>query len=447
MNSVLVVDDDEQMRKALYAALKRKGYKVECASSGDEALWKLGKETYNALVSDIKMPGISGIELLKEVKRINPSIPVLMMTAYGTIETAIEAMKIGASDYILKPFSTEIIEAALSRALSPDLLPESVSGIIARSEKMRSLLEIAKNVAPTSATVLITGESGTGKELLAMYLHTLSERPSGPFVSVNCASIPDGLLESELFGHEKGAFTGATARRTGKFELADGGTLLLDEIGEMGLELQAKLLRVLQQREIDRVGGRNPVPVDIRVIATTNRELYKEVSEGRFREDLFYRLNVFPFKLPALRERPEDIEILAEHYLKLYSVQYNKKIQSIGPEAMDSLIVNPWKGNIRELANVIERAVLLCSNGELTVSDLYYGDEMSTPSSTKSVKPPAENSVRGFRTIREMEKELILKTVSEANGNRMEAAERLGISVRTLRNKLNEYNTEVKNSA
>ena len=447
MNSVLVVDDDEQMRKALLAALKRKGYKVECASSGDEALWMLGKQSYNALVSDIKMPGLSGIELLKEVKRINASMPVLLMTAYGTIETAIEAMKIGASDYILKPFSTEIIEAALSRALSPDLLPESVSGIIAGSEIMRDLLAIAKNVAPTSATVLITGESGTGKELLARYLHNLSDRDSGPFVSVNCASIPDGLLESELFGHEKGAFTGATARRTGKFELADGGTLLLDEIGEMGPDLQAKLLRVLQQREIDRVGGRNPVQVDIRVIATTNRDLYKEVSEGRFREDLFYRLNVFPFKLPALRERPEDICLLAEHYLKLYSLQYNKKIKCIGPEAMDSLIINPWKGNIRELANVIERAVLLCSNGELTVEDLYYGDEMPGASSFNSVKAHSEVNIGGLGTIREMEKELILQTVSEADGNKMEAAERLGISVRTLRNKLNEYNSEVKNSA
>ncbi|MEE9543295.1 MAG: sigma-54 dependent transcriptional regulator [Thermodesulfobacteriota bacterium] len=429
---ILVVDDEAQMRKALEAVLERKGYEVVVAENGAEALLKIKAGAFDAMITDIKMPGMSGIELLRSVRAVNPSLPILMMTAYGTIENAIEAMKEGASDYILKPFPSEIIESAVARALG-GAAKDTESGLKVKDEKMKELLEVAKNIAPTAATVLITGESGTGKELLARYIHSLSDRSEKPFVSVNCASIPEGLLESELFGHEKGAFTGALAKRIGKFEQADGGTLLLDEVGEMGLQLQAKLLRVLQEREIDRVGGSGPVKVDIRVIATTNKELKAEASAGGFREDLYYRLNVFPFTLLPLRERPDDIELLSRHFLDLFADRYAKPVTDIESTAMKSLMHNPWKGNVRELENVMERAVLMSSSGALTLDNLYYGEEVPV----RSEMPEVANG-----TIREMEKELILKAIEDCDGNKTQAAKKLGISIRTLRNKLKEYSVE-----
>ncbi len=427
-----MVDDEAQMRKALEAVLERKGYEVVVAENGAEALLKIKAGAFDAMITDIKMPGMSGIELLRSVRAVNPSLPILMMTAYGTIENAIEAMKEGASDYILKPFPSEIIESAVARALG-GAAKDTESGLKVKDEKMKELLEVAKNIAPTAATVLITGESGTGKELLARYIHSLSDRSEKPFVSVNCASIPEGLLESELFGHEKGAFTGALAKRIGKFEQADGGTLLLDEVGEMGLQLQAKLLRVLQEREIDRVGGSGPVKVDIRVIATTNKELKAEASAGGFREDLYYRLNVFPFTLLPLRERPDDIELLRRHFLELFADRYSKPVTDIESTAMKSLMHNPWKGNVRELENVMERAVLMSSSGALTLDNLYYGEEVPV----RSEMPEVANG-----TIREMEKELILKAIEDCDGNKTQAAKKLGISIRTLRNKLKEYSVE-----
>ncbi len=430
---LLVVDDEAQMRKALDAALKRKGYEVETASDGIAALSLLKGGDFNAVISDVKMPGMTGVELLRSIKVLKPEMPVVMMTAYGTIESAIEAMKEGASDYILKPFSTEVIERAVTKALAPEH-SELEGGIIAKSAKMLEILSIAKSIAATTATVLITGESGTGKEMLARYIHNSSDRSDKPFVSVNCASIPEGLLESELFGHEKGSFTGALERRIGKFEQSDGGTLLLDEVGEMGILLQAKLLRVLQEKEIDRVGGKKPVPVDIRIIATTNRDLRHEVREKRFREDLFYRLNVFPFALPPLRERQGEIELLSEHFLKIFSERYAKKASAISADATASLKRNPWQGNIRELLNVMERAVLLSSGEEITLDNLYYGDpEPSAPSTT-------------IKTLRDMEREMIYKAIDEADGNRSRASESLGISARTLRNKLKEYEVEEKDA-
>jgi two-component system response regulator FlrC len=433
---VLVVDDESQMRKALRAVLENSAYEVSTAEDGEGALVKLKEDSFDLLISDIKMPGMSGIELLRSVRALDASLPILMMTAYGTIENAIEAMKEGASDYILKPFPSEIIESAVAKALRVGA-PDGDTGFKVKDEKMTEILEVAKNIAPTAATVLITGESGTGKELLARYIHSLSDRLQAPFVSVNCASIPEGLLESELFGHEKGSFTGAHQKRIGKFEQADGGTLLLDEIGEMGLLLQTKLLRVLQEREIDRVGGSEPIKVDIRVIATTNKDLKAEVEAGAFREDLYYRLNVFPFTLPSLRERPDDIELLSMYFLKLFAERYSKEVVGIDKGAMESLMQNPWRGNVRELENVMERAVLMSSTSSLTLDNLYYGEEVPVKSEVPTVSSG---------TIREMEKELILKAIDGSDGNKTQAAKKLGISIRTLRNKLKEYALEEENS-
>ena len=427
MSRLLVVDDEAQMRRALKAVLKRKGFDVVVAEDGRQALSKLDEGGFNAVISDVRMPRMSGIELLRSIKKKHLEVPVLMMTAYGTIEDAIDAMKEGAIDYILKPFSAEIIESALKKALAPEGAAGG-KGIVAKSKKMAEILSVAASIAPTTATVLITGESGTGKELLARFIHASSDRADAPFITVNCASIPDGLLESELFGHEKGAFTGADRLRIGKFEKADGGTLLLDEIGDMGLSLQAKLLRALQEREIDRVGGKKPIPVDIRIISTTNIDLKSAVSEKTFREDLFYRLNVFPFILPPLRERPEDIEYLAAHFLRVFSKKYSRPAATLAKSALTSLKRNPWKGNIRELENVMERAVLIADGREITVEHLYYGEEEPVLSEEKR---------RG--TIRDMERRLITDALSDSSGNKSKAAESLGITTRTLRNKLKEY--------
>ncbi len=433
MQKVLVIDDDRQMRIALSEVLRRRGYEVVAEERGESALVRLSRESFGAVVTDVKMPGMSGLEVLRSVKRVAPHIPVLMVTAFGTIENAIEAMKEGAKDYILKPFSPDHIDSALKRVISTGY--DEDSGIVTRDEKMKEILDIARGIAPTQATVLITGESGTGKELLARYIHRYSNRSEKPFVAINCASIPDGLLESELFGYEKGAFTGAVSTRKGKFEMADGGTLLLDEVGEMGLQLQAKLLRVIQQREIDRLGGSRPVQVDIRIIATTNRELAKEVREGRFREDLFYRLNVFPLRLPPLRERREDIPLLADYFLKCFCQRNSRKIMGIDEEAMESLKRHPWKGNVRELENVIERAVLICRGDYISKEMLFYGegDESETLHEDKDFRP------HPGRLLKDMERDLIYRTLKETDGNKTKAAKALGISIRTLRNKLKEY--------
>jgi len=436
MHRLLVVDDEAQMRMALYEVLKRRGYEVVTVENGEDALVWLAKERFSAVITDVRMPGMSGLQLLRSVKRVSPGLPVLMITAFGTIEDAINAMKEGARDYILKPFSPDLIDSAIKKVLV-SRQDERGSGIITCNKRMLEILDIAREIAPTSVTVLIMGESGTGKELLARFIHASSNRKDGPFVAVNCVSIPEGLLESELFGHEKGAFTGAISKRMGKFEMANGGTLLLDEIGEMGLQLQAKLLRVLQEREIDRVGGRNPVSVDIRVIATTNRDLRKEVEAKRFREDLFYRLNVFPILLPPLRERLEDIPLLAGHFLKLFSERNGKGVREIKEDAMECLKNHPWKGNVRELENVMERAVLLCKDEAISPTDLFYGEE-----SMEEAETSLNWGFQGAGTLRDMERGLIYRTLQDTGGNRTRAARVLGISVRTLRNKLKEYSGE-----
>lgn len=433
---VLIVDDDSQMRIALREAVARLGYPVEVTDNGRSAIEKLQSSACSMVITDMRMPGMDGIALIKEIKRLSPNIPVLVITGYGTVENAVLAMKSGATDYLMKPFSYETlhkaIESMLSRnggcSTSPPIKDGNTIVIpLTDNPEMKKIISLAENLAMSDITVLITGESGTGKELLARYIYQRSNRTKGPFVAINCAAIPESLLESELFGYEKGAFTGAHEKRKGKFELAHGGVLLLDEIGEMPLHLQAKLLRVLQEKTVDRIGGTKPVPVDVRVIATTNRDLFKEIREGRFREDLYYRLNVFPIKLPPLRERPEDIPLLSRWFLERYADSHQKSIKGISNSAMEILKKRPWKGNVRELENVIQRAVFLCQGEIIEPEHLIFED--------------TEVTFKGGK-IRDLEKELILKTLEETRGNKTLAAKILGVSVRTIRNKLAQYRQE-----
>ena len=422
---ILVVDDDAQMRLALNEAIQRLGYRAVLCDSGADAIGKLNQAPYALIVTDMKMPKMDGLSFLREVRRRIGNLPVLVITGFGTVENAVETMKEGATDYLMKPFSfdtlSRTIESIMARLSSDRELRTA-------NPAMQRLVQLAGNLAANDITVLIQGESGTGKELLARHIHQMGRRKNKPFIAVNCAAIPDNLLESELFGHEKGAFTGAMERKKGKLELADSGTILLDEIGEMPLLLQAKLLRVLQEREIDRVGGKEPVPVDVRVIATTNRDLGEECAGGRFREDLFYRLNVFPLKVPPLRERPEDVTLLAEAFIKSYSALAGKNIRGCAAEVIERLHMKPWRGNVRELENVMQRAVFLCNNEVIGTADLMFDNGVE----------PEENPGQNGR-IHDMEKEMILKTLKEVNGNKTKAAKILGVSVRTVRNKLSEY--------
>jgi DNA-binding NtrC family response regulator len=423
MNPILVVDDDHQMRTALKEAISRVGFQAVLSGDGQDALQKLNHSAFSLIVTDMKMPKMDGLSLVKEIRRRIGNVPILVITGFGTIQDAVEVMKEGVSDYLLKPFSFEALMAKI-RSLMERLQQER--DLITDSPKMVRVLSIAEEVAPSDTSILIYGESGTGKELLAGTIHKKSLRNNKILVAINCAAIPDSLMESELFGHEKGAFTGATDKKIGKFEFAQNGTILLDEIGEMSLNLQAKLLRVLQEREITRVGGNQAIPIDIRVIATTNRDLYKEAQEGRFREDLFYRLNVFPIHIPPLRERPEDISLLARHFLKSFSKVLGKAIEGFTPQAMEALLERPWRGNIRELQNTIQRSVHLCRGELIDVSDFMIEAQV----------PPASPSAG---KIKDFEKDMILKTLKEVRGNKTKAAKILGVSVRTVRNKLHEY--------
>ena len=446
-NQILVVDDEGSMRLALSEALRRGGYAVDTASDGFEALQKFRREQFHMVITDVKMPKMSGLEVLKEIKRVSPRTPVIMVTAYGTIQNAVDAMKEGASDYILKPFSYEDLESAVKRVMMMSI-PSSGQGrgrsgggrsksrvIVTQHPKMQKLLDLARNIASSNATVLIQGESGTGKELLARFIYENSPRRDKPFVAINCAAVPENLLESELFGHEKGSFTGALTQRIGRFEMANGGTVLLDEVSEMSLQLQAKLLRVLQEFELDRVGGRTPISIDVRVVATTNQNLRRAVGEGKFREDLFYRLNVIPLTIPPLRERLEDISLLVEHFLRRNGEKGGPTREiAISREAQALLLKYDWKGNVRELENFLERAALVCEDGVIHPRHFFLDGV---------VKPRTESSgVSVGSTLREMEKQLILKTLEEVGENRTHAAKVLGVSIRTLRNKLNEYRAE-----
>jgi len=420
---ILVVDDDAQMRTALSEAIQRLGYSATLCDNGVDALGKLTHAAYSLIITDMKMPRMDGLTFLKEVRKRVGNLPVLVITGFGTVENAVETMKEGATDYLMKPFSFDTLTKSIGSIMarvSPD------RDLLTASPDMQRIVQLAGDLAANDITVLITGESGTGKELLARHIHRRSRRKDKPFVAVNCAAIPENLLESELFGHEKGAFTGAAERKKGKVELADSGTILLDEIGEMPMLLQAKLLRVLQEREIDRVGGKEPVKVDVRVIATTNRDLAKECAEGRFREDLFYRLNVFPLRVPPLRERPEDIPLLAEHFIRNFSAVAGKTIRGCSEEVIADLQQMPWRGNVREFENVLQRAVFLCSSDTVGRGDLM-------------VDHAGPHPVGANGKLKDMEKDMIMKTLKEVNGNKAKAAKLLGVSVRTVRNKLSEY--------
>jgi DNA-binding NtrC family response regulator len=442
---VLVVDDESLMQDFLKEALSRSDYSVDLASTGEEALEKIKDKDYDIILSDIRMPQMSGMELLKVTKEYVPDAKVVMMTAYGTVENAVEAMKLGAFDYVMKPFSADEIELVLKRAfehkrliLENRLLRSELAGkyrfenIVGKSPQIQKIFELVDVVADTKATVLITGESGTGKELIAKAIHYNSPRKDGPFIKINCAAFPEGLVESELFGHEKGAFTGAIRKSRGRFELADGGTLLLDEVSEISPGLQAKLLRVLQEREFERVGSGETIQVDVRIISTSNKNLREQIEKGKFREDLFYRLNVIPMLIAPLRERKEDIPILAEHFLKKYNLENKRSIEGISQKVYEMFMEYPWPGNVRELENYIERAVVTSKGKILIPSDfpkeIFFGKAYSSP-----------ETIGVGCSISEAEKRLILKTLEAEGGNRTKAAEILEISTRTLRNKLQEY--------
>ena len=445
--TVLVVDDDERLRSTLAVALKDSGYQVTEATDVEQAMAELKRRPFGLVISDVNMAGGSGIEVLSQSRERWPDTPVILVSGGSTVSEAVEAMRQGAFDFVLKPYDIELMEQIAYRAmrlsrLAPPLPEPAVPAkvmddrpIITRDKALNNLLKTARKVAASKATVLISGESGTGKELLARFVHHHSDRSTGPFVAVNCAALPENLLESELFGHEKGAFTGAISKKEGRFELANGGTLLLDEISEMDPALQAKLLRALQENEIDRVGGRRPVAVDVRVIATTNRILKESVQQGEFRQDLYYRLNVIPLHIPPLEERRGDVGLLIDHFLEKFSRRDGRERPKLSPEAERTLLGRPWPGNVRELENVIERAVLLSSDGEVTPASFLFDDELDMGQESDG----AGVDVSEFGTLKDMERAMIYSTLDRTEGNRTQAAKLLGISVRTLRNKLAEY--------
>lgn len=377
MYNILIVDDDEQMRVALCTSIKYLGFNAASAKNAKEALKHLKSQDFDVIISDLKMPKIDGIEFLKKVKE-SKDIPFIMITAVGSVESAVESMKLGAFDFILKPFSNDTLKKVIDLAISHrDTLAKNfkndrqISSFVVESQKMKEILQVVDKVAKTDATILLIGESGTGKEVVARYIHNNSSRSRKPFIGLNCAAIPDNLLENELFGHEKGSFSGATCQHKGKFEQACGGSLLLDEITEMPLALQAKLLRVLQEKVVDRIGSKQPIPIDARIICTTNKSVENEVKEGRFREDLYYRINVFPIKIPPLQDRKEDIEPLVIYFLKKYTALFNKTINYLSDEALEILKGYNWPGNVRELENVVERAVVLCSSDTIKKEDIF----------------------------------------------------------------------------
>ena len=452
---ILVADDDPQMQLAIKATLSRRGHEVLVVPDGRAALEALEADSFDLIISDQRMPEMTGQELLAAMQKREVSTPFIMITAHGTINQAVEAMQLGAADFVTKPFSGEDLERVVERVVSPESRvfrsrsrkPRRGRPIVSNDPVMIRILEVAEAVARSDATVLVQGESGTGKELIARLIHTASPRVDQAFVAVNCAALPATLLESELFGHEKGSFTGAMQKKIGKFELAHGGTLLLDEISEMDLALQAKLLRVLQEREVDRVGGRDPISVDVRVVATTNRNLEDAVNNNKFRSDLYYRLNVIPITLPPLRERRGDIRLLVEHFMDHF---LGVEAPTLPAEVLRALENHSWPGNIRELQNAVERAAILSRGATPQESDFLIKSTGHKPlSSTIEVmhcQPEGGTSmsesdllIKSGTTVQEMEKRLIVETLRSTDDNRTQAAKLLGISIRTLRNKLHEY--------
>ena len=442
---ILIVDDDSPHRSMLRTVLRGWGYAVEEAEDGAAAVEQVKARAFDAVLTDVRMARLDGIAALREIREWNPSIPVLIMTAWSSVQNAVDALRLGAYDYLTKPLELDELKLALERALDHTRLAresqepgraqsEASSLQLGRSEAMRELVEMVETVAPTEATVLVSGESGTGKELVARAIQAASTRRDKPFVTINCAALAENLLESELFGHEKGAFTGADRRREGRFVQAHGGTLFLDEIGEMPLSLQAKLLRVLQQGEVQRVGCDETIKVDVRVIAATNRVLADEVAAGRFREDLFYRLNVIGLEVPPLRARREDIPLLASTFLERHAAANRKTIKGFTPQAMDAMLRYGWPGNVRELENAVERAVIL-SGGE-------YIAERALPLAVQNAPVPdadGEELALGSMSLEDVERKAIEATLRETEDNKSEAARRLGITRATLHSKLKKY--------
>lgn len=452
-NSILVVEDDAGLREALIDTLEMSGIDCVAADSAEQAMILLKQNSYSLVVSDVQMGAMSGLDLLRSIKLNYPELPVLMMTAYATIDDAVEAMRLGAIDYMAKPFAPEVLLNMVSRYL-PEKEKETDGPIVADPSSIK-LLELASKVARSDASVMVLGPSGSGKEVLARFIHDKSNRSDAPFVAINCAAIPENMLEATLFGYEKGAFTGAIQACPGKFELAQGGTILLDEITEMDLGLQAKLLRVLQEREVERLGGRKTIELDVRVLATSNRDLKEAVSENLFREDLYYRLNVFPLMWKPLAERPGDIIVLAEHLIERHCLKSKEPIAQLSEGAKQKLLSHAWPGNVRELDNVIQRALILCDGNSIHQDDVFI-EELLTVDIKPVATPPHNAPVYQEQPVevnldtvpqvseqgnykdelKDKEHRIILETLARCNGKRKEVAETLGISPRTLRYKL-----------
>ncbi len=446
---ILVVDDEPLQREMLVDYLAGQGHYAAGAENGEKAIARIQSGTFDLMLIDYKMPGKSGVEVLKEAKAINPGIDAVIITAYGTVETAVAAMKSGAVDYISKPVNLEALSMLISRVSERRTLIRenemlrreleknrfSASGIIYKSEKMSALVNMAGRVAPSAATVLIQGETGTGKELFARLIHRASPRARAPFVAVNCGAIPEGLIESELFGHEKGAFTGAHQRRIGYFEQADGGTLFLDEIGELPPDVQVKLLRFLQERRFQRVGGDRVLDADVRIISATHQDLESRLKDKTFREDLFYRINVIVLNIPPLRERKEDIPELVDHFVSRFAGRYGSRVASVSREAMDMLMKYEFPGNVRELENIVERGVVIARGAVITQNELPFGSDGRN--SPEKQMPEDEGSIQ--EAVEALERRMIGKALAEAGSNQSRAAGQLGLSERMLRYKLKKY--------
>jgi len=445
MASILIVEDEPKMRRLLELNLGEEGFTTHAAADAEAGLKLLNRETIDLVVTDFKLPGMNGLEFLQAIKRIDASLPVVIMTAYGSVESAVEAMKIGASDYVLKPFALAEMVLVIRKELGARKLREEnrslrealgqryeYANVVAKSEKMQAVLALIERVAPTNSTVLLGGESGVGKDLIARAIHEHSNRSSGPFIKINSTAIPENLLESELFGYEKGAFSGATTSKPGKFELADKGTLFLDEIGDVPPAIQVKLLRVLQEREFERLGGTKTLKVDVRLIAATNRDLRAALEEGTFREDLYYRLNVVAIDIPPLREHKEDIPALADFFLARFARESGKPLRGITPPAMQLLIDFHWPGNVRELENILERGVTLSSGAMLEAADIHL--DLPVQRAAAGSAPVLPEGV----TLEKWEQEIIREALRRAGGNKSQAARALGLSRNALRYRLSQ---------
>ena len=450
LTTVLVADDKKSMREFLSEALQKEGYQVSLAADGEQALELFRELIPDIVITDIRMPGLNGLEFLKSMRDLDPEAVVIVITAYGSIETAVTAMKSGAYDYITKPFSIDELTVVMDKAKEQRRLVDEnrrlrleltkkykFENIIGKSPKIQEVFDIMERVIPSKATVMLYGESGTGKELIARAIHYSGARKNGPFVKVNCAALPESLLESELFGHERGAFTGAIQRRQGRFELSDNGSIFLDEIGDISPTVQVRLLRVIQQREFERVGGAKTIQVDVRILAATNRDLEEAVEDGVFRKDLYFRLHVLHIDMPPLRQRREDIPLLIKYHLDLFNAENGKNVTGVAPEALDTLTTYDWPGNVRELRNCVERMIVMTQDSTLTIADVPH--EIRDAAGTVLV-PVTTLPTASVLDMETNERNLIVQALRNCNGNRSAAARELGISRRTLHRKINQFN-------